>query len=326
MDLDEMYPAPLLPDLVPKTEAELRAEIERGRVYRLNDKFFKFAFGRPERKPLFLDLVNSIVFPDGERAFSDITFVDREFAPLRRNGKECHLDIVGILNDGEQINVEVQVLDRGDYKKRSVFYWSTVHCGQLERGGLYVDIRRTISVNILDFDLFKEEPNFRNSFSIRNDTSGAKLCDDMAMIYLEIPKYRRCGRQPVNKLERWMAYLAGQEGTTMRQIAETEPLSGEALDMERMFLMDRMERLAYIQGWKQVLDEANREETIRRLAEERGEERGMEQGMKRGEAKGAKETSISVARNLLSLGIPVDKIAQATLLSIEEIESLSQQG
>ena len=52
--------------------------------------------------------------------------------------------------------------------------------------------------------------------------------------------------------------------------AETEPLIGEALDMERMFLMDRMERLAYIQGWKQVLDEANREETIRRLAEERG--------------------------------------------------------
>ena len=47
--------------------------------------------------------------------------------------------------------------------------------------------------------------------------------------------------------------------------AETEPLIGEALDMERMFLMDRMERLAYIQGWKQVLDEANREETIRRL-------------------------------------------------------------
>ena len=52
--------------------------------------------------------------------------------------------------------------------------------------------------------------------------------------------------------------------------AETEPLIGEALDLERMFLMDRMERLAYIQGWKQVLDEANREETIRRLAEERG--------------------------------------------------------
>lgn len=116
----------------------------------------------------------------------------------------------------------------------------------------------------------------------------------------------------------------------MRQIAETEPLIGEALDMERMFLMDRMERLAYIQGWKQVLDEANREETIRRLAEERGmaegRAEGKAEGKAEGRAEGAKETSISVARNLLSLGIPVDKIAQATLLSIEEIESLSEQG
>ena len=112
----------------------------------------------------------------------------------------------------------------------------------------------------------------------------------------------------------------------MRQIAETEPLIGEALDMERMFLMDRMERLAYIQGWKQVLDEANREETIRRLAEERGIAEGRAEGKAEGRAEGAKETSISVARNLLSLGIPVDKIAQATLLSIEEIESLNDQG
>ena len=30
----------------------------------------------------------------------------------------------------------------------------------------------------------------------------------------------------------------------MRQIAETEPLIGEALDMERMFLMDRTDDIA----------------------------------------------------------------------------------
>ena len=67
-----------------------------------------------------------------------------------------------------------------------------------------------------------------------------------------------------------------------------------------------------------------------RRSEERGMEKGMEkgkaEGIALGEAKGAKETSISVARNLLSLGIPVDKIAQATLLSIEEIESLNEQA
>ena len=116
----------------------------------------------------------------------------------------------------------------------------------------------------------------------------------------------------------------------MKQIAETEPLIGEALNMERLFLMDRMERLAYIQDWKQVLDEANREETIRRLAEEegiaKGKAEGKAEGIAEGKAEGARETSVSVARNLFSLGIPVDKIAQATQLSIQEIESLNKQG
>lgn len=328
MDFGKEQYAQSLPDLVPKTETELRAEIQRGRVYRLNDKFFKFAFDRPEHKPLFLDLISSIIFPDGSRIFSDISFVDREFSPLRADGKECRLDIVGILDDGEQINVEVQVLDRGDYEKRSVFYWSIVHCGQLERGGLYVDVRRTISVNILAFDLFKNEPDFRNSFSIRNDASGAKLCEDMAIIYLEIPKYRRCTRQPMNKLERWMAYLAGQEGATMEHIAEKEPLIGEALDMERMFLMDKMERLAYIQSWKQMMDESNREETVRRIAEAKGiaigEAQGIAIGEARGEAKGAKEKSLNVARNLLGMGLTIDKISLATGLDEDEIRSLSE--
>ena len=191
------------------------------------------------------------IFPDGSRVFSDISFVDREFSPLRAEGKECRLDIVGVLDDGEQINVEVQVLDRGDYEKRSVFYWSIVHCGQLER---------------------------------------------------------------------WMAYLAGQEGTTMEHIAEKEPMIGEALDMERMFLMDKMERLAYIQSWKQMMDEANREETVRRFAEAKG----MEIGEARGKAQGAKENSLNVARNLLGMGLAIDKISLATGLDEEEIRSLSE--
>ena len=50
---------------------------------------------------------------------------------------------------------------------------------------------------------------------------------------------------------------------------------------------------------------------------------GEAKGKTEGKAEGAKETSIAATRNLLSLGIPIDKIAQATLVSITEIESQS---
>ena len=244
---------------MPQTEEELKHDLERGRIYRLNDKFFKFAFGRPERKALFLDLINSIIFPNADGAFVDITFIDREFSPLRVKGKECRLDIVGTLDGGEQINVEVQVRNDGDYEKRSVCNWSIVHFSQFESGMMYVDAKKTITINILAFDLLREEPDFRNSYSIKNDKSGNRLCDDLIIIYLEIPKYRRAKRQPINKLERWMAYLAGMEGEEMSQIAEKEPMIGTAIDVEKMFLMNHKQRLAYVLSWKEMMDEGNRQ-------------------------------------------------------------------
>ena len=44
----------------PVTEGQIEADLARGKIYRLNDRFFKFLFGREERKHLFLDLVNSL--------------------------------------------------------------------------------------------------------------------------------------------------------------------------------------------------------------------------------------------------------------------------
>ena len=55
---------PVGPAKGPVTEQQIEEDLEQGKIYRLNDRFFKFLFGREERKHLFLDLVNSLVFPD----------------------------------------------------------------------------------------------------------------------------------------------------------------------------------------------------------------------------------------------------------------------
>ena len=58
----------------------------------------------------------------------------------------------------------------------------------LERRGKYIDTVRTISLGLLDFELFPEERECRNSYSIRNDASGRLLCDDLRIVYFELPK------------------------------------------------------------------------------------------------------------------------------------------
>ena len=42
-------------------EEQVREDLDSGRIYRLNDRFFKFLFGGEDRKHLFLDLVNALV-------------------------------------------------------------------------------------------------------------------------------------------------------------------------------------------------------------------------------------------------------------------------
>ena len=59
--------------------------------------------------------------------------------------------------------------------KRTLYYWSLLYSTSLERREKYIDTLRTISLNLLDFVLFPEEQDSRNSYSIRNDVSGRLL-------------------------------------------------------------------------------------------------------------------------------------------------------
>ena len=101
MDQDENVVYPEVPLLI--TEHQAEEELETGRVYRLNDRFFKFLFGGEDRKHLFLDLVNALVFPDGSTGFTGFEYTNRELSSTREDGKSAYLDIVAKRVDGSQV-------------------------------------------------------------------------------------------------------------------------------------------------------------------------------------------------------------------------------
>ena len=70
-----------------RTRDQIDQDVSQGWVYPLADILFKFLFGRPERVGLFLDLLNALMFPDGDRAFTQIAFINRELSPARASGK-----------------------------------------------------------------------------------------------------------------------------------------------------------------------------------------------------------------------------------------------
>lgn len=75
----------------------------------LNDRLFKYLFGREERKNLTLSFINAVLGLEGARAFVDLRFADREMDAHRIDGKAAALDLNCVLSDGTQVNIEVQV-------------------------------------------------------------------------------------------------------------------------------------------------------------------------------------------------------------------------
>ena len=93
-----------------------------------------------------------------------------------------------------------------------------------------------------------------------------------------------------------------------------DPMIGQALDLEKLFLQNQMERYNYLLSYKAMRDAETNDETIRRAA--------LAKGRAEGRAKGRAEGRVETARNLLRMGLEVSQILEATGLSPDEIEAL----
>ena len=81
----------------------------------------------------------------------------------------------------------------------------------------------------------------------------------------------------------------------------------DAVASERVMVTDAMRK-----GKMEGLEEGKRQ----------GLEEGKKQGLEEGKIQGARENAISIARNLKRLGLPDNEIAQATGITIEEVEKV----
>ena len=94
----------------------------------------------------------------------------------------------------------------------------------------------------------------------------------------------------------------------------------EKLNKDRIF-QSFMERAELEE--QDRLSQANlREERIQKEALEKGLAEGITRGLAEGRAKGMTEASIQIAINLKQMGIPLEKIMEATKLDKETIERL----
>lgn len=298
------------------------------KLNRLNDVFFKYLLGDVKRKTLTLSFINSILNRTEDNVFTDLDFLDKELTPIEQDGKVSVLDIRARMNDGTQVNIEVQVCKDPDMARRSLYYWSKMYSGELHEGEPYNKLMQAISINLMDFNAFPEYTSCHHSYHICNDETNDRLLDDLEMHFIELEKIRIGDIRNLKKSEQWIAYFSNQCSDEEREVlAMSEPAIKEAMKSEMYFTQDEKLRRKYEIQEKARRDYISMMENIRIAQEEMRtaqEEARIAQEKLRKEQEKARIAQKEIVLGLLREGLPYDMIARITKLSMEKIQEIAE--
>lgn len=275
-----------------------------------NDYIFKKIFAKKGNESILKDfLIGILEIPIEKVEVQAEVSLEKQ---LKEN-KLGRLDIVAILDDNAVVNIEVQVLNLHDFIERSLYYWSGNYYNHLREGEKYQNVKKTISINILNYELFEEGP-FHEIVKLKRDYQNKILTEKIEMHFLQIPKFTKEKRGVETKLEQWMQFIS-QTNQREVELAMEENKEIQKANEEYEYLTGDEEerRLAFLRD-KAIRDEASLKETGRI----EGRKEGRIEGIKEGERRKQEE----IARILLAKNNPIEEIAEITKLTKEEIEKL----
>ena len=241
------------------------------RINRTNDAVFKAIFAKHPK--ITLALINAFLEFQGTEQLVDIEFIDREIDSDEYDGKESRLDILGRTTSGTKVNIEMQVNSLAAMGERSLFYWARNYA-ELKRGEEYDQLKRTIAINILGFNLFSEKQyqNMHSCFGIYDIKTQCQLTDKMEIHFLELPKFKSKSVKDMNRMEKWAAYFSpATSDEELEEIAAGEEAIKEAMEVEDVFTKDEVARRSYEKAEKFRRDQAAQLNFARQ--ESRNEER-----------------------------------------------------
>ena len=214
------------------------------------------------------------------------------------------LDVRVMLENGTQIDMEMQVAYFEYWDARILFYLSKMFAEQLKKGDPYEKLKQCIHVSILDFIQFKEEKECCHTISFCDEKSGKKYSDLMEIQILELKKLSGTDFQREEDIINWMRFLGGKTRKEFEDMARTDEYIGEAYEELKKLSADEQAKLEYEAREKAIRDYNSQMGSALR----RGMEKGMEAGLKR------------TALNLKKAGMSEEQIAQMVEKDISTVK------
>ena len=227
---------------------------------------------------------------------------NQEMPPEAIGNKFCRLDIHMTVNE-QQVNLEVQVEDEGDFPERAMFHWARIYSNSLPVAGKYSDLPCAIVISIVNFPLFDCQ-EFHSEYRALEVTRHAQLTDKMVLHFFELPKIS----EDVNRNDLLLLWLALFKADTDEELQKIEDLGVKELNQA-------------ISAYHSVTASQEFLELERLRTKAQHDEA---QALYNAEQKGETQKAFSIARNLLEMDFPLDKIVAATGLTRNEIAEIGR--
>ncbi|HDR7335666.1 TPA: Rpn family recombination-promoting nuclease/putative transposase [Bacillus cereus] len=289
-------------------------------------------FGTNGSEDILIAFLNAMLQESLESPIASLQLEDPHLHREHANDKLSILDISATLGTGTKVNVEIQLNNNHDMMKRSLYYWGKLYTSQLQKGMSYSALRKTITINLLNFIMFLDHKEFHTKGTLWNTQQQKLLSDDIEIHIIEIPKLtEQWHEEKVNPWKdpfaRWLLLLSANEDEHLTKLLEDiamnqDPILQKAIHKWERMSQDSSFRQAYDAREKVLMDEAAKFAHAETEGMKRGMEKGLEKGIEQGRKEGVQQGKIQMIKSMYDLGIPLETIAKASELSVPEVEHI----
>lgn len=284
------------------------------------DVAFKQIFGKKKNKRLIKELLEQVFHQD----ITELEFVNVEHPGESKDDRKAVFDLQCRSKQIGDFIVEVQVKEQKHFDKRAIFYSTFPITAQAPKGKWDYDFKPVFFLGILNYEL--AEPSngneeYLHSYSIRDDKDGKQLTDSLQFVFMELARFGKRLQDCNNFIDKFLYYFKNLPTFVIKPDTQNDSYFEELLAAAEYSNMTKAEQEAYNRRLKilrdnYAADKFAREKALKEIAE----------GREKGRAEGRAEGILSVASNLIKMGLSTESITQATGLSPEEIEKIRLYG
>ena len=306
--------------------------VAQGKILDLkNDIVFKSFFSKECKESAYCrqKMLSAVIC----RTVTETKVLTPEILPTRTDGKFPRLDIHCKLDDGNEVDVELQnSMYQDDQIKRSIYYAATLTHNALTSGEQYALLPHVYQIMFMDFTVV-EDNRLHHSYVFKERENHEELSDIIQIYYIELPKITGIIKTPpktLSELEFWSMLIMSKEQPKVRtflsKLAQKEEMimanallstmSRNPQEWENQYGYERFvhdcvsrEKYAFSQGERQGIAQGIQQ----------GIAQGIQQGITQGITQGERNARVEAARRFLQMGLSAEQIAQGVGLSVSEI-------